>query len=86
MQVNFSKRFSKQFIRLKAGEKDRFYSQLSIWLGNPAAPILHVHALKGRYLGFYSMNVGGDLRALYKVEGNETVLFDFIGSHSQLYG
>lgn len=30
------------------------------------------------------MNVTGDVRALYREEGNTIVIFAFIGTHSQL--
>ncbi len=86
MNTDFSKQFFKQLNKLPAAAQERFWSRLDIWRVNPAEPMLHVHRLKGKYQGFYSMNVSGDLRALYKVmDDGSVVLFDLIGSHSQLY-
>lgn len=86
MKIDYSKRFNKQYGRLRAAEQLRFKTRLRLWEEEPTNPILRVHALEGVYLGFYSFNVGGDLRALYKFVGDEVILFDFIGTHSQLYG
>ena len=48
-------------------------------------PILNNHALKGKYLGYRSINITGDLRVLYKKEGN-MMIFTVIDTHSNLYG
>ena len=41
--------------------------------------------LKGEYKGLYSLSVTGDIRALYKRDGEAVIIFAFIGTHSQLY-
>lgn len=47
---------------------------------------LHDHALKGKYQGYRSINITGDVRALYyEKQDGKIVLFAFIGTHSQLY-
>ncbi len=52
---------------------------------NPFDITLRNHALKGKYLGYRSIDISGDVRALYTVKGNVIILFAFIGTHSQLY-
>jgi addiction module RelE/StbE family toxin len=52
---------------------------------NPYNPQLANHGLKGKYLGYRSISIGSDLRALYTIRGDTIILFAFIGSHSQLY-
>lgn len=42
--------------------------------------------LTGEYAGLYSINITGDIRALYKKVGDTYAIFGFIGTHSQLYG
>ena len=49
-------------------------------------PKLKVHPLKGKYAGYWSMSISGDIRALYVSEGETIVIFALIGTHSQLYG
>jgi mRNA-degrading endonuclease YafQ of YafQ-DinJ toxin-antitoxin module len=38
-----------------------------------------------KYLGYRSINITGDVRALYTVKEGALILFVFIGTHSQLY-
>lgn len=56
-----------------------------IFKDNPLDFRLRNHALKGKYLGYRSIDISGDVRALYKVRGNTLIVFGFIGTHSQLY-
>jgi len=83
--VRFHKHFEKQYKKLKQQEKDKFQERLKIFLQEEFNPILDNHPLKGRYLGFRSIDVKGDLRALYKKDG-EVVVFSIIDNHSNLYG
>jgi mRNA-degrading endonuclease YafQ of YafQ-DinJ toxin-antitoxin module len=42
--------------------------------------------LTGEYAGLYSINITGDIRALYEKIDDTYAIFGFIGTHSQLYG
>lgn len=64
----------------------QFDERLKLFLSNPLDPRLRVHPLKGNYSGYWSINVSGDLRALYLKRGEEIIIFALIGTHSQLYG
>ena len=86
MTIQFSKRFRKQFQKLRARERDRFWKQIEIFIKDPNAPQLHNHSLKGVYEGLHSINIGGDLRALYIEKDGQIYIFELIGTHSQLYG
>lgn len=86
MKIEYSRRFIKQFQKLRPAERDRFEKRLLLWQVDPGHSSLHVHQLQGKFKGFYSLNVGGDLRAIYKLLGSQMVLFDLIGTHSELYG
>lgn len=66
--------------------QEQFDVRLRLFLDDPTAPQLRVHPLKGTFAGYWSMNVNGDLRALYRLVGAELVIFALIGTHSQLYG
>lgn len=84
-QVLFSKRFNKQVKKLPAALQARFEAQLVLWSREPMNRKLNHHVLTGNLAGFHSINVGGDLRALYKEYDNGIVVFEKIGTHSQLY-
>ncbi len=78
--------FDKEYAKLRAGEKTRFKIRRELFSGQPFHPLLHNHPLHGPYDGFWSINVGGDLRALYKHETNDSIVFSRIGTHHELFG
>ncbi len=84
-RIEFTKSFEKQFKVLKPSQKNRFYERLEIFKKNPYEKVLRDHALKGKYLGYRSIDISGDIRALYMIKGDTIIIFGFIGSHSQLY-
>lgn len=84
-QIDFTKGFTKQFRVLRSRQKERFYERLELFKKDPHNKALRDHAFKGKYKGYRSINIEGDLGALYYVKGNVIVIFGFIGTHSQLY-
>lgn len=86
IKIEYSKRFEKQFAKLDLKTREKFKKRQRLWLNEPYHPQLHLHELSGKYIGMYSINISGDLRALYKKRGQHYVVFGFIGTHSQLYG
>lgn len=66
--------------------QEQFDERLRLFLVNEKDPLLRLHPLRGKFGGYYSINVSGDLRALFYREGDEVVIFALIGTHSQLYG
>lgn len=85
MRVVFHRNFEKQYKKLRAGEKERFKKQRNIFLRNPFDPALNNHPLQGKYKGYRSISVGGDLRVVYKLLGKEKAYFVAIDTHSKLY-
>jgi YafQ family addiction module toxin component len=84
-QIEFTKSFAKQFKKLRTNQQERFYERLELFKKNPQDRVLRDHALKGKYKGYRSIDIDGDMRALYYVKGDVVVVFAIIGSHSQLY-
>ena len=80
-----TKGFKKDFQKLSQRLKEKFAERILLFEKDQFDPILNNHALKGRYLGYRSINVTGDLRAIFKKSGNEAI-FVVIDSHSNLYG
>lgn len=85
MIIRTTKSFDKQYSRLTAKNQQRFKEKLQLFQANPFDPELRNHPLKGKHLGYRSIDVTGDIRALYTVKGDTVIIFGFIGTHSQLY-
>lgn len=84
MVINFHKDFIKGSGKLTNQQKDKLLQRLKLFELDEFNPILNNHSLRGKYLGCRSINITGDLRAIFKKNGDE-VLFTAIGSHSKLY-
>lgn len=85
MIVKSRKEFDKKFLKLRANDQQRTVERLKIFSQNPVYPLLNNHALKGKYLGYWSINITGDLRAVYKLLNPDAALFVDIDTHSNLY-
>ena len=84
--VRFTHNFEKQIIKLRPNVREKFYDQLSLFMIQPNTPLLNNHALKGKYVGYRSINITGDVRALFFRDQGRVIFFAYIGTHSQLYG
>lgn len=85
MTVRFHKNFDRQYKKLRASEQKKFKERISIFLQDEFNPILNNHPLKGKYQGYRSINVTGDLRAVYKLKAKDVALFSAVDTHSNLY-
>lgn len=86
MTIHFHTRFKKQLQKVPEKIQSAFYYRLGVFQKNPFDPQLRNHALKGKYLGYRSIDVTGDWRAAYRLLNNDECVFAFLGTHSQLYG
>ena len=77
---DFDKSYEKQTDEVKRAFKER---RNLLFIDNEH-PLLNNHPLHGKWKGCWSINVTGDIRAIYKVEGFIAIFLE-IGSHSQLY-
>ncbi len=84
MFIDFHKDFTKNFKKLSPKIKKKFQERLLLFEKDEFDPTLNNHALKGKWLGYRSINVTGDLRAIYKRDGN-TAIFVTVNSHGNLY-
>ncbi|MCC6323827.1 type II toxin-antitoxin system YafQ family toxin [Candidatus Nomurabacteria bacterium] len=84
MRIDFHKKFVKQFYKQPKKIQEKFYTRLEIFSRDQFDPILNNHRVHHPYDGFRSINITGDLRALYDTSGN-TIIFIHIGTHSELY-
>jgi len=86
MNLQFSKKFAKQRLKLTKGEKLRVKKILRLFEQCPRHPLLKNHKLKGPQEGRRAISAGGDLRLIFEEYENYTlVLFLSVGSHNQVY-
>ncbi len=85
MNVLFTKKFTKQFRKLPDKSRHQFHSRLELFLTDQNHALLRRHALKGKYAGYYSLDVSGDLRAVFRYQSQNSVIFSLIGTHSRIY-
>lgn len=78
---DFTRDLKKQPEKIKSKTKDKLHTFAS----NPFDILLNNHALSGKYKGCRSINITGDIRAIYKQINENTAVFIALGSHSELY-
>jgi addiction module RelE/StbE family toxin len=86
MTIRYLPKFKKQYKKLPKKIQAQFDEKVQLFAIDPTLPVLKVHPLKGNFAGYWSMNVNGDIRALYMMDGDAIIIFGLIGTHSQLYG
>ncbi|MBI2635437.1 MAG: hypothetical protein HYW79_02735 [Parcubacteria group bacterium] len=59
---------------------------MRLFVEDPYHPVLNNHALKERYQGYRSIDITGDLRALFELRGENIAFFIIVDTHSNLYG
>lgn len=85
MIIVFHKQFEKAFKKLSSKDKAITLDRLDIFAKDPFDRLLRNHQLKGKYLGYNSIDIKPDLRALYYGDEKVKVIFARIGNHNQLY-
>jgi addiction module RelE/StbE family toxin len=85
MIVHFHKNFEKSYQKLGKEEKEKAKNRLKIFMDDPFCRQLNNHPLKGKYEDYRSINISGDLRAVYKYISDNECVFVEIGTHSELY-
>ena len=85
MNIFLHKNFRKGYNKLTESQKNKFKERRSLFLKEEFSPILNNHALTGEYKGLRSINISGDLRAIFRRE-KDSVLFVALDKHSNLYG
>ena len=85
MKIRVHKKFIKGYNKLTTSQQKKFKERRNLFIGDEFNPILNNHALTGKYQGFRSINISGDLRAIFRRE-KDSVLFAALDKHSNLYG
>ncbi|MCK5060124.1 MAG: type II toxin-antitoxin system mRNA interferase toxin, RelE/StbE family [Candidatus Pacebacteria bacterium] len=85
MEVYYSSQFKKQYRALSQKIRNQFNKRSILFFKNQIDPQLHIHKLRGKYQGLYSINITGDVRTVFDNSYKNTILFVAIGTHSILY-
>jgi len=88
MEIEYSADFRKQYLKANVRIQNKMNVCLRIFKNNPDDLQLNNHSLKRNYLGFRSINITSDWRAIYieKTEGaNKVAYFVALGTHDMLY-
>jgi len=85
MKIIFHKNFEREYKKLSEDIKSKVKEKNFLFMVDPYSLILNNHVLNGKYFGYRSFNVTGDIRIIYKLINKDTALFSEIGTHSKLY-
>jgi addiction module RelE/StbE family toxin len=85
MKALFHKDFKKHYKKLSLNTRKKTDERLLLFLSDPFAPILNNHALRGKYTGHRSINITGDIRAIYELAKEDVAYFIEIDTPSNLY-
>jgi len=84
MRIGYHKEFIKNYKKLPLKIQEQFKQRQILFEKDKFDPVLNNHSLTGKYQGYRSINVSGNIRAIFKVNG-DSVIFIKINSHSNLY-
>ncbi len=88
-RIDFSKRFDKQLRKAPLEIKIAVRNRYKLFIEDSFNPLLNNHQLAGKLSIYRSINITGDWRVLYSEylddEGNKVIIFEILGTHSQLY-
>ena len=85
MNVVLHKRFVKMAAKLPPKNKMKMVERMALFAQDPTNRLLRVHGLNTPYGRSYSIDITGDIRAIYELIDDQTALFTHVGTHSQLY-
>ena len=85
MKINYSKKFVKQYSKQNIKIKNKFIERQNLLISDSFDFFLNNHSLSGEFVGYRSINITGDIRAIFEETGDDSIEFIAIGSHSELY-
>ena len=85
MKIVFHQNFERTYKKLRIAEKGKCKERISMFTRDPLNPLLNNHALHGAYSGYRSINISGDLRAIYKLVRPDIAIFVIVDTHGNLY-
>lgn len=84
MILKFHKQFTQKLKKMSKKEQELTKERLELFLHDPYHPRLRNHPLKGKFLGYRSIDIRPDLRAIFK-QIDEVAIFVELGNHGKLF-
>ena len=84
MKIYLHSKFYKDYVKLSPKLQKKFKERRDLFFFDEFNSVLNNHALKGKWSGYRSINITGDIRAVFKRE-SDSALFVAIDNHSNLY-
>lgn len=81
-KLNYSSIFIKSLKKLPKEQLENLDKKEKIFREDPFDPRLKTHKLKGELGEFYAFSLSYHWRVVFHYENDETVSFDYIGTHS----
>lgn len=88
-EIKYGTRFREQYSKADKKIKTAFEQTLEMFLEDPNHPSLRNHQLKEKLVGYRSIDITEDWRAIFKekrIEKQRIITFHMIGTHENLYG
>ena len=85
MIVVYHKKFTKRFTKLSPKIQAAFYKKLEIFYKDKYDERLNNHTLHWPFEGMRSIDITGDYRAIFVEHSGNAVVFNKIGTHTELY-
>lgn len=85
MRIEYSKNFTRQFKKKDTFIRQRFLERQRIFVEDKFSLVLNNHSLHGEYEGCRSINITGDVRAVFEEVSENYIEFIAIGTHAELY-
>lgn len=83
--IRYTAGFSKALSKLPRNVRSDFEKAIIVFRANPADSRLHTKKLKGVLAGCYSMRVGREYRALFRLASRRAVEFFDIAHRKDIY-
>ena len=84
MRLIITSRFERSAGKLREPQASMLNAALRRFVADPRDPLLRTHKLRGKLDGYWAFSVEGDLRVLFRWDGDVVRLID-LGSHDQVY-
>jgi len=88
-RIDYTNIFLKQLKKAPLEIKKAFKNRFVLFLKDEYCPTLRNHQLTDTLKSYRSINITGDWRALYSeytLGSKRIIVFEMLGTHSQLYG
>ena len=86
MEILFHRDFKKQLDKLPPKIKTKFQERVELLVSNPKDERLRLHGLRGRWDGYSSFDVTGNVRVVFSYQSKRSIVLVAVGTHAQIYG